>query len=305
MALVPNVGLLLVRIGDALRAADASNPLAYRYGRMGAWLELLQAPPAEGNTTLVPSPPDGMREQWDEMAAAGNWQGVLAAADETSSQFILWLDPLRYVAKALTELGDSYADAKTAYLREVAFMLQRASALPELAFNDGRPFADDETKAWIAAEVQPMLGSGGGGGGAGAGGGKSYLDKPLKQARELLASEQLADALTVLAKAAAAAPTPVDRFKVKLASAQMCLQVQQFIVAKAQLEGLDKLIEQHGLLHWEPALCAEHYAALYSAYRAIGQFEEPTPEARQRMASVFERLCQLDAGAAVKALAGG
>lgn len=306
MAMLPEVALLLVRIGDALRAGDASNPLAYRCGRMGAWLELVQAPPADGNTTLVPSPPSGLREQWDEMAAAGNWQGVLAAADETSTQFILWLDPLRYVAKALSELGDSYADARNAYLREVAFMLQRAPSLPELSFNDGSAFADDETKAWIAQEVQPMLGSGGGGGGGGgaSGGGKNYLDKPLKQARELMASEQLPEALTVLAKAAAAAPTPSDKFKVKLASAQICLQVQQFMIAKAQLEGLDKLIEQHGLLQWEPELCAEHYAALYSAYRSLGQFEEPTPETRQRMAAVFERLCQLDAGAAVKALAG-
>lgn len=306
MALLPEVALLLVRIGDALRSADPSNPLAYRCGRMGAWLELVQAPPADGSTTLVPPPPGGLRDQWEGMASAGNWAGVLASADETSAQFILWLDPLRYMARALTELGDSHADAKTAFLREVAFVLQRAPGLHELCFNDGSPFADDETKAWIAQEVLPMLGSGGGGGGggAGAGGGKNYLDKPLRQARELLAGEQLAEALSVLAKAAVAAPTPVDRFKVKLASAQMCLQVQQFAVAKAQLEGLDRLVEEHGLLQWEPELCAEHYGALYAAYRSLSQFEEPTPEARQRMSAVFERLCQLDAGAAVKALAG-
>jgi type VI secretion system protein VasJ len=181
-------------------------------------------------------------------------------------------------------------------------MLLRAPSMPELSFNDGRAFADDATRAWLTAEVMPVLGGGGGGGG-GSATPKSYVDKPLKEARAMLAEERLADALEVLAKAAAAAPSPTDRFKVRLASAQMCIQVQQFAIARAQLEGLERIAEQHRLVEWEPALCAELYSALYAAHRALAQFEESTPEGRLRMASVFERLCQLDAGAAVKALA--
>lgn len=305
MGVISECALLLSRAGDALRVADASNPLAYRYGRMGVWLELNQAPPADdGRTTLVPPPPDGLQEQFEAMAGAGDWIGLINAADEAAAQFILWLDPLRYIATALAELGEGYADARQALLRETAAMLMRAPGLADLAYNDGRGFADDATRAWLQAEVIAGLGGGGGGGGGGgAAAPRSYVDKPLKEARALLAEEKLAEALEVLAKAAAAAPSPPDRFRVRLASAQICLQVQQFQIARAQLEGLERLVEQHRLLEWEPALCAELYAALYAAHRAVSQFEEPTPEARLRMAAVFERLCQLDAGAAVKALA--
>ncbi|NUQ74145.1 MAG: type VI secretion system domain-containing protein, partial [Polyangiaceae bacterium] len=145
-------------------------------------------------------------------------------------------------------------------------------------------------------------GGGGGGGGAAGGATRNYADKPLKEARALLAEERLADALALLAKAAQAAPSPSDKFKVTLASAQLCIQVQQFMVARAQLEGLEKMAEQHRLADWDPPLCAELYASLYTAHRAISQFEEPTPEGRARMSAIFERLCQLDAGAAVRAL---
>lgn len=304
MGVVSECALLLARAGDALRVADPSNPLAYRFGRIGVWLEVHQAPPAEDGRTFVPPPPDGLLEQFDTMAASGGWVDLINAADEAAAQFILWLDPLRFISVALTELG--HADAKLAFLREVAYMLVRVPELSTLAFNDGRPFADEATRAWIAAEVTPLLGSGGGGGGAAGAGGatKSYADKPLKEARALLAEERLPDALALLAKAAQAAPSPSDRFKVTLGSAQLCIQVQQFLVARAQLEGLEKMAEQHRLIDWDPPLCAELYASLYTTYRAISQFEEPTPEGRARMASVFERLCQLDAGAAVRALAG-
>src|SRR5262249_7456757 len=156
--------LLLVRAGDALRAADPGNALAYRFGRIGAWLEINQAPPADGGTTLVPSPPSGLRDTFDTMAAAENWLGVIQSADEAAAEYVLWLDPIRYMANAMDRLGAIFINAKKTLLRETAVLLMRVPTLATLSFSDGVPFADGQTKMWIDAEVAPLMSGGGGGG---------------------------------------------------------------------------------------------------------------------------------------------
>ncbi|HVY44363.1 MAG TPA: type VI secretion system domain-containing protein, partial [Minicystis sp.] len=292
--------LLLNRVGDAIRAADPGNPLAYRYARTGYWLEVAQTPTAENGVTLVPPPPDGIRSQLDAMMAAENYLGVINAADEAASTFILWLDPHRYIANAMDRLGAIFINAKKALVREVAILLARVPSLPTLSFNDGTPFADGSTKMWLEAEVATALGGAGKSDGGAANGGSGFLDAPLAEAKTLAASGKLPDAIELVAKAAAAAPSGADRFRGRLAVAKLCLQAGQFAIARAQLEGLVWLTEQHKLAEWEPGLCAELYSALYAAHRGINRGEEVAPEARAREALAFERLCQLDAGAALK-----
>ncbi|APR81423.1 Hypothetical protein A7982_06772 [Minicystis rosea] len=118
----------------------------------------------------------------------------------------------------------------------------------------------------------------------------------------------LPDAIQLVMKAAAAAQTPADRFRGKLAVAQLCNQGEQFMVARAALEGLDRHVEQHRLWEWEPEMCVQFYAALYQAHRGINSAygaEPPTQEARAKEMVAFERLCQLDPSAALKFTMGG
>ena len=110
------------------------------------------------------------------MAGASNWEALIATADVAGADNPLWLDPHRYISLAMDNLGEAYFAAKQALLVEVALLLQRAPELPTLTFNDGSPFADADTVAWIEAEVSKVLGSGGGGAPAGP---RSVLDKPL------------------------------------------------------------------------------------------------------------------------------
>jgi hypothetical protein len=108
-------------------------------------------------------------------------------------------------------------------------------------------------------------------------------------------------------KAAASAQTPAERFRGKLAVAQLCLLGEQILVARAALDGLDKLVEQHRLWEWEPDLCTQFYAALYQAHRGMNAAYgvDAPPELRAKETAAFERLCQLDAGAALKFTMGG
>jgi type VI secretion system protein VasJ len=298
MNAVSSCAAILARIGDTLRAADPGNPLAYRYARDGYWLEITQVPPSENGVTLVPSPPDGVRANLEQLMSAENYLAVIHAADEASATFILWLDLHRYVANAMDRLGAVFLNAKKALVRSLGAHLARFPQLVSMSFSDGTPFADAQTKMWLEAEVQS--GGGGGGGGGGGTGAASVLDAPIAEARTLAASGKLSEAIDVVAKASAAAPSGADRFRGRLAVAKLCLQSGQFAVARAQLEGLVGLVEQHRLSDWEPELCADLYGALYASHRGLNKGDEVLPEARAREAAAFERLCQFDPGAALK-----
>jgi type VI secretion system protein VasJ len=301
---VTQCSLLLARAGDALRAADPADAAAYRISRTGFWLEVDAAPPAEGGMTLVPPPPGGLRERFDAAVAAENWLEVLATADEVGSEYILWLDPHRYAANAMDRLGALFLNAKKALLREVAILLARAPKLPSLQFNDGTPLADGQTKMWLDAEVAVVFGGAGGGGGGGGGAAAGQMEGPIAEARGLAAGGKLDEAIALLGKAAASAPSPADRFRGRLAQAKLCLQAEQFAVARAQLEGLDRIAAAHRLTDWEPELCAEMYSALYAANRGINRGQEVLPEARAREEEAFAKLCELDAAAALKLASG-
>jgi type VI secretion system protein VasJ len=259
--------------------------------------------PGDDGRTMIEAPMDHVKGALPTLLSAGSFADLLAAADECAANYPLWLDPHRYAAAALDGLGEGHEAAKRALVIEVGNLLLRAPNLPNMSFNDGTPFADDETKSWIQAEVTPVLGGGGGGGGAPARA-RSYVDKPVAEARGLLGNGQPADALAVLGKAAAAAPTAVDRFRTKLALAQICIELQQTAIARAQLEELEKIAEHHQLAAWQPELCAEVYAGLYTCYRTLNQGYEAAPEAREREQRALERLSQLDAGTAFKLLLG-
>lgn len=302
-AALEQVSTLLLRAGEALRLADPSSAFAYRIARMGLWLFMQQDPPAENGQTYLPSPPDHVRSAFDGMAEAGNWDGILASLDEVVSEHRFWLDPHRHASNALENLG--YADAKVAHLLEVALLLRRAPGLVDFTFNDGVPLADDQTKAWIDAEVRPVLGAGGapsGGGAGGAPGGKGFraLDKAMSEARAFIEAQEPLSAIQAVTKVAAQAITPVDKFRSKLGIAKICLEIGQLAIARAQLDGLERMAKQHRLDEWDPELCGELYGALYQAIRGLNQGYEVTDEQRKREAEVFERLCELDAAAAFR-----
>ena len=298
---------LLQRAGAVLRAADATDANAYRMLRTGLWLLFSQPPTAENGTTYIPAPPGHYKDQLEGLAGAGSWLDLVNVAEDQIAESPLWLDPHRYAALALENLGEPYAGAKRALLREVGMVLARVPELAELNFNDGTPFADPATREWIEGEVKAVMGSGGGGGGGGGAGPVNKLAAKVTEAQGLVAAGALPDAVKLLMKAAAAATSPADRFRGKLAIAQICIQGEQMLIARSALEGLDRLVEQHRLWEWEPDLCGEFYSALYAAHRgmnaAMGM--ELTPEARARETAVFERLCQLDAAAALKFTFGG
>ncbi len=315
-------GLALVKVARAFRALKPEHNMAYRLARLGFWLEFTAAPPAEDGQTLVPPPPDSLKEHFDTLAAANDYLTLLNEAEDAAAEFPCWLDPHRYVATAMSAMGALFMKAKAELLESTALFLRRLPNMPKLAFNDGTPFADGQTTMWIEQEVLGVFGDGsGGGGGGGGGGGPSVLDEPLKEARDLAVKGELGKALGVIAGAAAGAPTPAERFRGQLAMAQLCLGAGKYAIARSQLEGLTRQIEEHQLTSWDPTLCGEVYAALFSSIKGMNDALRPKgeegaaaaladdgplvpreEEAAERAA--FQALCRLAPAVALK-LAGG
>ncbi len=292
--------LLMRKMGGCLRAEKPENPLAYKLTRMGMWMELTALPVVQNGVTLVPAPGSHIKQRLESLAASQDWLTLLNEADDVGTEYILWLDPQRFVSMAMSALGALFMKTKDELLLQTALMLKKVPALPTLNFADGTPYADGQTQMWIDGEVKPMLASGGDGGGGG-GAVASVLDEPIKEAKDHAMKGDLGKAIQVVASATDAAPTPVDRFRGKLAIAQLCLQAGQLAIARGQLDGLTEVIRKHELAKWDPRLCAEVYAALYAAIRGLnsgGAITEAADKAAEMAA--FEQLCQLDPATALK-----
>ncbi len=308
-------GRKLVKIASILRATKPENALSYRFNRMGIWLDMDAAPVVQDGRTMVPPPPSHVMGAMDGLAKANDWLALLNEAEAKAGSYILWLDLHRQSATAMSALGALFMKAKKELLVQVALMLRRVPTLPTLQYQDGTPMADAQTQMWIESEVLPVLGGDGdGGGGGGGGGGSSVLDEPIKEARDLAVKGELAKAIDVVAMASATAPTPADRFRGKLAIAQLCLQSGEYAIARGQLEGLTTMIADHHLTSWDPALCAQVYAGLFTAMKSIngaavqqteaqamvGEPPQVPPEDLAAEKNAFEHLCQLDPALALK-----
>jgi type VI secretion system protein VasJ len=304
-------GRALLNLARSFRSLKPEHNMAYRLARMGLWLDFLSAPPAEGGRTLVPPPPAGVKDRLDSLVSSNDFLALLNEAEDAAAEFPCWLDPHRYTATAMSALGALFMKAKGEVIEGVALFLRRVPSMNKLTFSDGTPFADGQTAMWLEQEVAAALGSGDGGGGGGAV--ASALDEPLKEARELAVKGELGKALAVVAGAAQGAPTPVERFRGQLAMAQLCLGAGHYAIARSQLEGLTGQIQQHVLTTWDPALCADVYAALFTSIKSMNDTLRPkndapmhpdaptvSPADEAAEQAAFRELCRLDPSIALK-----
>lgn len=145
-----NQGLdLLARAATAWMNQGEVNPLAFRLNRLVAWLPLQNLPPATQGRTALPPPDPQVSATLVQLHRNANWQDLLLAAESRVRQYLFWLDLSYYVVEAAESLGQTiiYQMVTT----ETLNLVERLSGLEQLAFSDGTPFANDETRIWLAA----------------------------------------------------------------------------------------------------------------------------------------------------------
>ncbi|MEM9691822.1 MAG: type VI secretion system protein TssA [Myxococcota bacterium] len=305
----------ITALAKVIATERPEDPYTVRLNRMGMWLTVRQSPSSKDGKTMIPPPPSHIVERLQSLADNQDWMKLVQEGERSLPSAIFWLTGHRLVSTAMAGLGAVFQKARSELHLEVALLIRRSPALPKLQFRDGTPFADPPTQMWLEAEVAPVLGGGDDSGGGGGGGGADYYADVRKEAQGFLAKGELPKALNVVSKAAAEAPSPAERFRGKLALAQLCLGAGKYDVARSQLSALLEQIEAHNLTTWDPLLCADVYGALFASIKGSNDGKRPKPganadgkgpsmddlEAERR---AFERLCQLDPVRALKLMEG-
>lgn len=216
---------------------------------------------------------------------------------EPGGQF--WLD-LQYVSWEAAKASGS-VDLALFYAEQSRFLLRRFPSLADLSFDDGRPFADPATRAWLdellressPAQLNSCVD-------AGTDDWGQVLTECLRDARELAARKKLSEALGLLDQ------LKVDnqerRLRLQLARVALCLHEGRADVALPLVDALEEEAESCRLILWNQSLALEIWRQVLDVLRDCvrkAPAEEKTAldnRARQLRA----RICRTSPAAAVR-----
>ncbi|EJC65579.1 TssA family type VI secretion system protein [Alcaligenes ammonioxydans] len=136
----------LLTLDDALLATA----WLLRLNRQSAWLFLDTLPHAQEGVTRVAPPPVADLAVLERLSEAQDPAAILRFAESRLGRMRFWLDLNRLSYQAAQALPQGQPGAQT-ILIETQAILQRLPGLERLAFSDGRPFADEQTRAWLTA----------------------------------------------------------------------------------------------------------------------------------------------------------
>jgi type VI secretion system protein VasJ len=292
---------VLRQVQDTCRKAAAfwyqnklADPRAYRISRLATWLTVEVTPPAnEGVTQIVPPAADRIK-RFDTQIANKEYSAVLPELEQTLSRAPFWLDGQNKVVSVLRAMGGEYEAAAATVIRETRNFLERLPAVIDLSFSDNSPFASDQTKMWINAEV---LSSGESGASSSAGtssGGAGAWVAALAEARKKAAGGDTEAAMAVFNQGIATAGKERDRFYWRVALAELLLQTGNAEAAAGLLVQMADKAKENRLHEWEPDLVARIYNLLYQSYRKQQSKNKDDKTLAEKLSHAYEQLCWLD-----------
>jgi len=286
------LGNSLVSAAEAIRRANAADPLSYRILRTGLWLHIQQLPAGTNGRSPVPPMPASLRAQLEKMAASGKWEALLEESESALVQHRFNLDLDRFSAQALAALGAPYQVARQGLLSDVASFLRRMPSAPDLLCSDGSAVADGQTREWLRLEVQTASPTGS----ARLAGQSNESTALVDEARAMISQGKLAEGIQQLQERVQALGSGRPQFEARLALAKVCGAAGQTAVARALYTILDQESTQHELDSWEPALAAQCLEGLLISVRAL----KPSAPLPAEFAAHYQRLCKLSLAAALR-----
>ncbi len=269
------------------RGADPTDPWVWKAARMAAWISVKTLPPNQGGQTMIPTPDTeikaALRKQLDE----GKFREAALAAESRFPGAIFWFDLQQVLAKALEGLGAEYAPALDVVRGELRALLTRFQGLEQLSFADGTPFADPETRAWVATLTGGVGSSGGSGGTAGTED-DEFVNHSMKQAESRFAKKDEPGALDVLSKAMQSTPNGPARIRLRLAQMDFLSRAGRFALAGALAEDLLTEMENRDLATWAPELTVDVLRACHGAY--VGKGGEANLTRARELAGMISRI---------------
>jgi type VI secretion system protein VasJ len=290
----------ILQAAALLRTADPSKPWSYRLTRMCNWIAIHEPPPVAEGRTLVPPPEGYAVTAITELVNGQKWFDVLMRAEELTPQYLFWLDLHRYVSTSMERIGPQFLAAREAVGREVVAFASRMGNVDALCFNDGTPFADAQTRAWLEEEMRKHGGGGGSAAAAAASAEDEEIAKRFAEAQKMVTEGKVADGLSTALALADRAADGRTRFRSRMSVAKMALDAAKHDLARSMFEHLVADIERHGLDTWEPTTSASVYTNLIVATREVARAKGGSPELASREQHLFDKLCRLDPASAIK-----
>ncbi|MGV7215412.1 type VI secretion system protein TssA [Bradyrhizobium sp. UFLA05-112] len=260
---------MLRQAAAAMRLASLANPKAYLLNRVGSWMRFDSLPPDSGSRTEVFPPADSI-VALEAKVIAGQQADVVNLAEEIAWTGPFWLDAHRHAADALEQMGPSFETAATVVRGAVTMLVTRYPRILEFHFNNGRPFADDETRAWAAAVIDATTSP-------------DLAEEAVADAYKLIGGGQPQAALERLSRALDGATDERARFVGQLAQARFCVDTGFVTTAVPLLEHIEGVVAKRDLESWEPLLALE---AAELRFRAMthSESQQMIDEPRRRLA---------------------
>lgn len=292
------------QVCDFLRKADNSDPVPYRLIRAFTWGQHKELPPNTDGTTQIPAPAPEQTARLGDLHMKQEWANLIEGSEAAFGAAVFWLDIHRWAALALAGLGPTHQGASDAVVLETAMLITRLPDLAKLKFANGTPFASPDTVMWLESDVASRLGEAGDGGSSAPSGGGDNIPEGLVEttgdARRLASGGSLPQAIRMMQEGIASTGEQRGQFLWRLGLAKLCLDSGKPTLATPHLEELESLIQRHDLESWEPQLCLQVYTALLTARRTLLKDQRrATPELLQKTNDLQDRLCRLDAAAAL------
>ncbi len=292
--------------GKKEKVPEAS--FVFGLSRQLQWSRLVR-PIDNDKMTQIEPPNKIIQGKIKEWHAAGSWDNLIVRIEtnflKPDSEFPYWLDPQRYVTKALEQKGGNFIKAAEEIKFHLARLLYRIPDLPELKFRDMQtPFADEETINWINEEVKNILGAKA----------ESTALPPIiaenydhinneyeRVCKEL--PQKFEENLHLLQQGVESDTSLKGKFLRKLNIASYCLNAKQFDLSKVFLAELKKEIDDYNLSDWEPALSTAVWKTYYQINSKIideTKNRDETALLEKEQKELFNKIAKYDGILAIK-----
>jgi type VI secretion system protein VasJ len=271
---------ILKKLASYHAQVKASDPKRFRYSRMALWGSLDKLPPAKEGKTQLPAPPADKLKKVIELYEANEFLECIELAEKSADKMPYWFDGNRYIILSLDALGAEYEKAKMALEIELREFMKRVPKIIDLQYSNAEPFVSDTCKNWLESLNDTTNG-------AASSGSEDHMAPAIADAKKLALAGKLADAFDLLNEQPA--KTKRDKFKIKMACAELACLNGQVKVGIPMLERLVDEVRTLTVADWESDFLSKALALLVNAYGKLDETE--LAHKQQKKEAAYDQLC--------------
>ena len=284
---------ILGRASTLLLKKEPLSIVPFRLNRIIIWLPVQNLPPATEGKTMIPPPEEQVISSLRSLYQSGNWRELMLTAEGLVRQYLFWFDLSRYVAESLDQLR--YSAIGETVARETAGFVKRLPGIEKMAFSDGAPFADDETKEWLKAAAQ--MGGGGGSFSSAGSGIEQIVENEIAEAQKLIMDNKMNAALNAFIVKVNQASSVRERFLWKIGLCKLLSRVKKPQLVVPYIQEILSILDEYKIERWEPVLAVEGLALALSGLRLQGEKKDD-----ELIEKVLNRISALDPARAIELL---